>query len=139
MVGIETLQFNILFRDFLPDFLEGGKIMPHHLDAMKVLKHHLEKGAKLIGEAIELANEEKSKHIYIVVTNIFGDSQMVECAEKESCLEMANSFHGDDGKAYIFTDDLTVGGREEKTGGTIICETSEDAKKKAEIMMQSRS
>ena len=139
MLGIEILQFNMLFRDFLPDMLEGKKIMPHHTAAMEALKGHLEKATKLMGEAIEKAKEEMSNHAYIVVTNIFGDRQMIECADKEACLDMANSFHGNDGKAYIFTNDLTVGGREEKAGGTIICETVEDVRKKAEIMMNSQS
>ena len=134
-LSIEMLQFNILFRGCMDNLMEEKSIKPRNIAEMKMLKMHLENATRLMCEAIDFAEKENGGHTYIIVTDVFGERQLIECSGKQACLDMANAFHGDDGKAYIFTTDLTVGGREESIGGTIVCENMKDAMERAENML----
>ena len=131
MISKEMLQATAIFRDVFLEFMLTEKLGDTEEKGLKLMKKHLQIAEDMVDKLLA-----KSPYAYIVVLDIFGEKQHVDCDSKDGALELAKNFHGDDGKAYIFTNDLTVGGREESTGGTIICENTDKVYEKAEAMMK---
>ena len=128
----ELLKASAMYKSIFPRVLfrgiqKGDKII------LKEVKQHLDAASTAVERVLLNAN---NPYAYVVIVDVFGTKQHIECDSKEATIELADNFHGDDGKAYIFTNDLTVGGREESTGGTIICENIDKVYEKAEAMMQ---
>ena len=131
MLSKEMLKAAAIFKDVLLKFMLTEKLEDTEEKSLKLIKNHLQMAEDMVNKLLE-----KSPYAYIVVLDIFGERQHVDCDSKDGALELAKNFHGDDGKAYIFTNDLTVGGREESTGGTIICESIDKVYEKADDMMK---
>ena len=118
------LRATQLFKTIFANLL-NNETNTDQLTTLQTIKQHLV-------SAIESVDKLIGQHTaYIIVLNVFGVKQFVECNSKEAAIELADSFHGDDGKAFIFTNDLTVGGREESVGGTLVCESAEQVVIKA--------
>ena len=132
MITQELLKGSALFRSVFPKILFRGVQKGDEI-ILKEVRQHLDAAKIAIDRLLE-----KNPYTYIVILDVFGTKQHIECDSKEATLELASNFHGDDGKAYIFTNDLTVGGRKENVGGTIICESQDDVYEKADAMYHSK-
>lgn len=130
----ELLKASAMYKSIFPRVLFRGVQKGDEI-ILKEVKQHLDAASKTIEN---LLTNVDNPYAYVVVLDVFGTKQYVECNSKEAAIELADSFHGDDGKAYIFTNDLSVGGREEKVGGTIVCESQDDVYKKADKMYHSK-
>ena len=128
----ELLKATAMYKSIFPRVLFRGMQKGDEI-ILKEVKQHLDAAKIAIDRLLE-----KNPYTYIVILDVFGTKQHIECDSKEATLELVSNFHGDDGKAYIFTNDLTVGGREENVGGTIICESQDDVYEKADAMYHSK-
>lgn len=125
------VAFGVIIKDLAKS--DDAEITEGHLKIIKDIGEELVRMKQITDNILT-----KKELAYFIVIDIFGNRQLVEASCKEAAIELANSFHGDDGKAFIFTNDLTVGGREERVGGTIICESPEDAEKKSFDMVDKK-
>lgn len=130
----EMLKANAMYKSIFPKVLFRG-IQKGDEIILKEVKQHLDAASTTIERMLLNAN---NPYAYVVILDVFGTKQHIECDSKEVTIELVNNFHGDDGKAYIFTNDLSVGGRDEKVGGTIICESQDDVYAKADAMYHSK-
>ena len=130
----EILKATAFYKSLFPQILLNGVGKPEKT-ILKEIKQHLDTASGTIERLLENV---ESPYAYVVIINVFGQKQHIECDSKEATLELVDNFHGDDGKAYIFTNDLSVGGRDEKMGGTIICESQDDVYAKADAMYHSK-
>ena len=129
----EMLNASLLFKPVAGVIAATNKVGNLEEIFLEKIKEHLEGAVVAMGKLLE-----KNPYAYIIITDVFGDRQYIECDSIERVRELAGNFHGDDGKAYIFTNDLNVGGREENIGGTIICENAEQVYEKAEEMLNKK-
>lgn len=130
----ELLKATAMYKSIFPKVLFRGMQKGDEI-ILKEVRQHLDAASTAIERMLLNAN---NPYAYVVILDVFGTKQHIECDSKEATLELASNFHGDDGKAYIFTNDLTVGGREENVGGTIICESQDDVYEKADAMYHSK-
>jgi hypothetical protein len=133
VITSNALQASIIYNSVVKKFYIRGVLNKEALKDLQTIYRAIDQS---IEELIKV--EDTDPYNYIVVTNVSGEKQMIQCSGKDAALELADFFHGDDGKAYIFTNDLSVGGREEKVGGTIICTDEEDVEKKAKEMLKAK-
>lgn len=130
----ELWKATALYKSLFPQILLNG-VGKHEKTILNEAKQHLEMASTTIERLLKNA---ENPYAYVVIVNVLGQKQYIECDSKEATIELVNNFHGDDGKAYIFTNDLSVGGRDEKVGGTIVCESQDDVYAKADAMYSSK-
>ena len=130
----ELLKASAMYKSIFPRVLFRG-IQKGDEIILKGVKQHLDAASIAVERMLQNTN---NPYAYVVILDVFGTKQHIECDSKEATIELVDNFHGDDGKAYIFTNDLSVGGRDEKTGGTIICESQDDVYAKADAMYRSK-
>ena len=130
----ELLKASAMYKSLFPRVLFRG-IQKDDEIILKEVKQHLDAASTVVERMLQNTN---NPYAYVVILDVFGTKQHIECDSKEATIELVDNFHGDDGKAYIFTNDLSVGGRDEKVGGTIICESQDDVYAKADAMYRSK-
>ena len=130
----ELLKASAMYKSLFPRVLFRG-IQKDDEIILKEVKQHLDAASTVVERMLQNTN---NPYAYVVILDVFGTKQHIECDSKEATIELVYNFHGDDGNAYIFTNDLSVGGRDENVGGTIICESQDDVYAKADAMYNSK-